>query len=74
MPYIKRVEPYAKMQRLLRGYGLNAPALAKVLGCSEPTARGLLNSRTAKLTLQDLDRINRFGHVPMEEIREAIIR
>ena len=74
MPYIKCVEPYSKMQRLLRGYGLNAPALAKVLGVSEPTARGLLNGRTSKLTLGDLDRINRFGHIPMEEIRDAIAR
>lgn len=74
MPYIKREQPYAKMQRLLRGYGLNAPALARVLGCGETKARGLLNGNTANLTLADLDRINRFAHIPMEEIRESISR
>ena len=74
MPYLKKATPYCKMQRLLRGYGLNAPALAKVLGCGETKARGLLNGNTAKLTLGDLDRINRFAHIPLEEIREAIAR
>lgn len=74
MPYIKQNVPYVKMQRLLKGYGLNAPALAKILDCSEPTARKLLNERTSKLTLGDLDRINRFAHIPIEEIRDAIAR
>lgn len=74
MPYIKKTEPYAKMQRLLRGYGLNAPALAKVLGCGETKARKLLNGNTANLTLGDLDRINRFAHIPIEEIQKSIMR
>ena len=74
MPYIKKTEPYAKMQRLLRGYGLNAPALANVLGCGETKARKLLNGNTANLTLGDLDRINRFAHIPIEEIQKSIMR
>ena len=74
MPYIKPKEPaFAKMQRLLKGYGLSGQKLAAVLECSAPTARARLESPQT-LTLEDLDRINRRGHVPMEEIREAISR
>ena len=71
MPYLKQEKPYAKMTRLLTGYGFNGPSLAKVLKVSEPTARKRLN-RPELLTLQDIDRISRFGHVPIEELREAI--
>ena len=74
MPYIKKDEvPFVEMQRLLRGYELTAPALAKVLGCSEGTARSRLKS-PADLTLGELDRLARFGHIPMEKIRAAIVR
>ena len=74
MPYIKKKEPpFAKMGRLITGYGLNAPRLAELLDVSRQTAkRRLENPET--LTLQDLDRINRLGHVPIEEIRDAIQR
>lgn len=72
MPYIKpKAEPFEPVARLLKGYDLNAPALATVLGCSAPTARRKL-SEPATLTLADLDRINRFGHVPLSELREAL--
>lgn len=74
MPYLKRPDPpYMKMARLLKGYGFNGPKLADVLGCSAPTARARLDAPEL-LTLADLDRINRFGHIPIEEIREAIVR
>ena len=74
MPYVKRAEkPYAKMSRLLLGYGLNAARLAPILDVSEPTARKRLD-RPELLTLNDLDRINRYGHVPIDEIKMAIVR
>lgn len=73
MPYTKPLTPprYARMTRLLRGYELTAPRLAEVLNVTAPTARQKLEN-PSRLTLGDLDRINRFGHVPLGEIREAI--
>jgi len=72
MPYIKPpAQRHARMARLLLGYGLSAPRLAVVLNVSAPTARERLND-PSRLTLGDLDRINRFGHIPLNEIREAI--
>lgn len=72
MPYIKqRNVPYAKVRRLLLGYGLDATALSAVLGCSYNTAAARLKN-PQELTLQEIGAINRRGHVPMEELREAI--
>lgn len=74
MPYIKRREvPFAKVKRLLLGYELDATALADVLGVSYNTARARLD-RPETMTLADLDRVCKAGHVPMEEIRAAIIK
>lgn len=70
MPYIKK--PQSGMKRLLLGYDLTAPRLATVLGCSIPTARARLND-PSQLTLADLDKIRRIGHVPIEEIRERVL-
>lgn len=71
--YVKPLttQRYVRMTRLLKGYGLTAPKLAEVLDVSPPTARQRLDD-PSRLTLGDLDRINRFGHVPLDEIREAI--
>ena len=74
MPYVKKPDPpYVKMTRLLKGYGLNGTKLAGLLGVSQPTGSRRLE-RPELLTLGDLDRINRFGHIPIEELREAIQR
>ncbi len=72
MPYIKKQEiPFAKMRRLLLGYGYNGPKLAAVLGCDPKTAKRYLDE-PRRLTIEDLDKINKRGHVPLEEIREAL--
>lgn len=72
--YLKKKEPpFVSMQRLLLGYGLKASKLANVLQVSEPTAKKKLDD-PKRFTLDDLDRINRFGHVPIEELREAVSR
>lgn len=72
MPRIKPKEvPFVSVKRLLIGYGLNGPALAEILGCSAPTARARLN-RPELFTLADLEKINKRGHIPIEEIRAAI--
>lgn len=72
MPRVRTPEiPLVKMRRLLLGYGFNGPKLAKVIGCSDPTARRRLDD-PSELTLGDIMKINRTGHVPMEELRAAI--
>lgn len=73
MPYLKpKPRPFDGMRRLLLGYELNAARLSTVLGCSEPTARSRLNN-PGTLTVEELDKIRRFGHVPVEEIREKVL-
>jgi hypothetical protein len=66
-------QPFSRMGRLLKGYGMTAARLAEILNVSTPTARQRL-AEPERLTLGDLDRINRKGHVPLEELREAIGR
>ena len=72
MPYIKAREiPYVRVKRLLLGYGLDATSLAGVLGCSYNTAASRLRNPQS-LTLHELGVISRNGHIPIEELREAI--
>jgi len=73
MPYIKKQQPYAKMNRLLLGYGLNGVKLSRIIGTSQPTAKKKLDNPSL-LTLADLDLIHRNGHIPYDELREAITR
>lgn len=75
MPHIKPLtpQPFARMTRLLRGYGFTGPTLAQILGCTAPTARDRI-LHPERLTLEDLDNIRRHGHVPLEEIKEALVR
>lgn len=75
MPYTKPLttSPFARMTRLLKGYDMNGVTLGKVLGCSAPTARGKIEN-PERLTLGDLDKLRRVGHIPLEEIKEALVR
>ena len=74
MPYTKTPPlPFEKTRRLLLGYELNAPRLAGILGCSENTARARL-ADPGSLTVAELAKINRSGHVPIEEIRDALLQ
>jgi len=74
MPYVRRREvPFVSVRRLLLGRELDATALAKVLGCSYNTAKARLD-KPETMTLAELDRVCRAGHVPMDDIRAAIIR
>lgn len=74
MPRLKvREVPYAKIGKLCKSYDINAPKLAAILDCSRPTAKKKLDNPSC-LTIADLDKINRRGGVPLEEIRESIIR
>ena len=72
MPYKKPKRiPGEEFSRLLKGYDLNAPALAQILGCSIPTARKKL-TEPGRFTLMDIARIHSHGHISIEELRNAI--
>ena len=64
-------KPREPMTRLLMGYGLDSVALASVLGCSRPTAKGRLQD-PGRLTLAELRDICVRGGVPADEIRQAV--
>lgn len=72
MPYVKpREVPFTKMRCLLLGYGMNGPALARILGCTPGTAR-LRLAEPERITLGDIRKLNVKGHIPLEELRAAI--
>lgn len=71
MPYVKSYTKIDKLRRLLKGYEFTAPRLASILGCSVATARRRIND-PASFTVEELRRINKCGHIPMDEIRAAL--
>ncbi len=72
MPFVKPPDiPFAKLGRLLRGYGLNERELSEVLGCCWRTAQSRLKN-PGEFTLAELAKISRQAHIPMGEIRDAI--
>ena len=74
MPYIKPAQvPFARMGRLIKGYGITITGLADVLRVSRPTARKLM-ANPELLTLRDLDYLNRYAHIPLDEIRQAAVK
>ena len=70
MPY--RKDTTDPMTRLLRGYFKTGEELSRVLEVAPKTGRRKISEPQKYLTLGDLTKINRFGHVPIEEIRAAI--
>lgn len=75
MPYTKPLtpEPWVRMRRLLVGYGMTGPKLAVILGVSRPTAKARIDA-PGKLTLEELNKISRQGHIPLDELRDCIGR
>ena len=74
MPYVKTPSrPFAAISRLIRGYGILQKDLASMLNISRPTAKKLMENPEL-FTLKDLDRLNRYGHIPLDEIRAAAVR
>jgi len=72
MPKLKeKKQPFEAVARLIKGYGLTGYALADVMYCSEYTARERLR-HPERLTLEELGFICKNGHIPADEIREAI--
>ena len=70
MPYKGDKTP--RLTRLMQKYDITSGAkLAAVLECAPAT--GVKRFRDPNsLTVADLDRLNRFAHIPIEEIRGAI--
>lgn len=73
MPYVKpRERPCARLRKLLLGEEMSASRLADILGCSVGTARSRLE-HPEKLTVGELDKIVKKGHISADEIRAAIL-
>ena len=72
MPRLRKREiPFERVKQLLLGYGVNGPMLARVLNCSEKTARSRLNNPET-FTLAELGAISRKTSIPIDELRGAI--
>lgn len=71
MAYLKNNTPFVEVRRLLKGYGMTGARLARVLEKCESTARQRLKS-PGSLTLGELEQICKAGHIPADELREAI--
>lgn len=71
---MKRTDiPFGSVQRLLRGYGLNAVQLAAIWDCSYNTAAARLRN-PSRLTLRELELVSIRAGIPIAEIRESIKR
>ena len=70
MPYIKANTD--TMRKLLNAYELNnGTALAAVLCVSRQTAYSRIKN-PGSLSLDELRRLSTHGHIPIDELREAI--
>lgn len=72
MPYVNQSGMYRKTKMLLKAYDLTPAKLAKVLGCTYPTAKKKTDN-PAHLTTGDWKKISTKHHVPVEEIREVFL-
>lgn len=68
---LKRKPAFSPMQRLLKGYGLNAVHLSMIWGVAYNTAAARLRE-PATLTLRELQLVSDQAGIPMEEIRACI--
>lgn len=60
-----------EMKKILKGHGITGSDLARMLGCSHPTAKDKLE-HTEKLTLLDLSNIAKCGIISLTELREGV--
>ena len=70
MPYIKP-PPQHPLTELLKGKNVLSPQLGKILGLCPHTAKQRLEDPSL-LTIRDIRRIIRNGHIPSEEVRECV--
>ena len=74
MPRLKQPEPkFSRLQKTLKGYGLNGTKISPVLRISPVTARKRMKDPQL-FTVKDLDALSRHFGIPWDEIRESIVR
>lgn len=71
MPLLKKDLTFPALVRVIKGYGYNSVSLAKVLGCSQPTAMKKLQSPSL-FTLGELYALSTDGAIPLNQIKAAI--
>lgn len=72
MPRLKeRPKPFAEVRRLLLGYEMDGPKMARAMDRCETTGKRRLD-HPEELTLGELGRICRNTGIPADEIRAAI--
>lgn len=73
MPYIKKLlAPFVALVRLIKAYDGTPTRLADILGCCYNTASSRLKN-PGDLTLNELKKISQRLHIPIEEMRQAIV-
>lgn len=70
LPYIRKTTLPLKM--LLRSYGITGRKLSEILGCSPSTGAARM-ADVNTLTVEELHIISAKGHIPINEIRDAIV-
>lgn len=74
LPKLKeRQVRYRKLQKLLKGYGLNGNKIHTVIGVCHVTAKKKMDNPEL-FTIADLDAISRSFGVPWDDVREALVR
>ena len=73
MPRLKQQEPkFSRLQKTLKGYGLNGTKISPVLRISPVTARKRMKDPQL-FTVKDLDVLSRHFGIPWNEITEALV-
>jgi hypothetical protein len=74
LPRLKeRPVRYAKLQRLLRSYGLTGNRIHEAIGVSHVTGKKKMDNPEL-FTVQDLESISRSFGIPWDDVREALVR
>ena len=74
MPRLRQQETdFAKLGRLISGYGASGASIARALGCAPGTGKKKLDE-PKYLTVGDLAVISAAFGIPFDEIRNAMIK
>lgn len=64
---------YAKLGRLLKGYGATGASIARAIGCAPGTGKKKLDE-PKYFTVGDLGILSAVYGIPFDEIRESIVK
>lgn len=74
MPRLRQQSPeFAKLGRLLKGYGATGASIARAIGSAPGTGKKKLDE-PKYLTVGDLARLSAVFGIPFDEIREALVK